>query len=122
MISNCNQILKWLNQLKHPVVSCLDRDLDSFNLSNFKLFKLYSFLNYILKKHKKSVEFFLFEEEYILVNKKTILDNKFYYNLKFDVFVSVKSKESRVIRSTTEDYRDSTQLQFDKNLILGGLQ
>ena len=138
MISNYNQIPKGLNLLKHIVIGVVDRDLDSFNLSNFKLFKLYSFLKYILKKDKKSVVFlsfkekyilvnkkrvlfFLLKEEYILVNKNNVLNNKLYYNLKFDVFYGVKTKESMVIRSKTEDYRDYTHLQFDKNLILGGI-
>ena len=121
MISNYNQIPKGLNQLKHIVIDVVDEDLDSFNLSNFKLFKLYSFLKYILKKDKKSVVFFLFEEKYILVNKNNILNNKLYYNLKFDVFCEVKTKEFVVILSKTEDYRDYTHLQFDCNLILRGI-
>ena len=121
MISNCNQIPKGLNQLKHIVMGTETRDLDSFNLSNFKLFKLYSFLNNILKKDKKSVVFLSFEEEYILVNKNNVLDNKLYYNLKFYVFMGVKTKESIVIPPITEHFGNSTHLQFDNNLIMGGI-
>lgn len=112
MISNCNQILKWLNLMKSPDIDSLDRGLDSSKLTNFKFYKLYPFINNIL----------FLDEEYILVSKNNIMTNKFYYNLKFDVFRDVKTRVFLVIPNETEYFGNSTPLQFDKNLIFGGIQ
>jgi len=75
------------------------KEMTSFRLSNFKIFKLYSSLN------NKKILCFL------------VIRFKFYYNLYFDVFLSVRTKESIVTSDKTRNTTKLTTLEFDDNLI-----
>ena len=118
MISNYNQILILLNLLKHTIRTFEDREMDSFKLSNFKFHKLYPF-------SKQKLVFFMKSEEISTIfNRDTffyVLEFKFYYNLKFDVFSVLKTKEFLVLVCKTSVFGNSNSVEFDKNLILGGL-
>jgi hypothetical protein len=64
------------------------------------------------------------EEIFIVFNRDTllyVLEIKFYYNLKFDVLSILKTKEFLVLTDNTSVFGNSKSVEFDKNLILGGL-
>ena len=112
MISNSNQIPKSLKLLKHIVIEDVVREFNSFSVSNFKFHKFHPFLLYTLN----------FKRKYIQVYKINITNNKFNYNLKFDVFSNSQTKKTLVITNETSVFGNSTPIEFDYNLILGGLQ
>ena len=109
MISNYTQIPMLLNLKKHIVRNHKTKEMNSYILSNFKLHKFHSFLKQNTLSKKK----------YIFVIKIQNLNIKFYYNLKFDVFWVVETKEILVMCVKTQKITDFTILKFDWNLLRG---
>ena len=106
MISNYNQIPMLLKLKKHIVSTNKTKETDSYMISNFKFHKFHSFLKQNTLSKKK----------YILVIKNQNLNIKFNYNLKFDGFSVVETKEILVIHVKTQNITISTGLKFDWNL------
>jgi len=107
MISNYTQIPMLLKLKKHIVIDDKTKEINSYILSNFKFHKLHSFL----KQNPLS------KKKYILVIKIQNLNIKFNYNLKFDVFLVVETKETLVIGVKTQKITDFTLLKFGWNLL-----
>ena len=110
MTSNLNQIINQCNLKKHIVIHPKTLDFDSLTITNFKLFKLYSFLKQkpiLFLKIRKNTNFSYF----------CVIGIKFHYNLKFDGFWVFKTKEFVVILHKTRVFTDSNQLEFEYNLI-----
>lgn len=116
MTSNSYQIIKWWKLKKHLVITDKTLDFDSFNRTNFKLYKLYHFL-----KQKPTLSSKIKEKVFFLMNNTTFFFKgiKLYYNLKFDVFWVVKTEEFVVILNKTIVFTNSNPLEFDYNLIRG---
>lgn len=114
MKSNLNQITNQWNLKKHIVIIHETLDFDSFTITNFKLFKLYSFL-----KQKPTLSSKIKEKVYFLKNNTNFFLKviKFHYNLKFDVFWVVKTEEFVVILHKTRVFTNSNPLEFDYTLI-----
>jgi len=114
MNSNSNQIINQWNLKKHIVILHKTLDFDSFTTTNFKLFKLSSFL-----KQKRPYTIKRVIKVYLFTNNPNfcVIGIKFHYNLKFDRFLVFKTEEFVVILHKTRVFTDSNQLEFEYNLI-----
>ncbi len=104
---NSKEIIIKLTLSKHIVITPITTDLHSFKIGNYKLHKLYSFLNQILKKNKK----------YILFSSYLIKKHKLYYNLYFVHFLTPKTTKTLVLHSITTYFGVSNVLEFPYNLV-----
>lgn len=105
---NSKEIIILLTLSKHIVITPITRGLHSFKIGNYKLHKLYSFLNQILKKTKK----------YILFSSYLIKNHKLYYNLYFVHFLTSKTTKTLVLHPITTYFGVSNVLEFPYNLVL----
>jgi len=92
MITNSNQNVNRSNLIKHIVRTYNIEEISSFRLSNFKIYKLYTYSNNKIK-------------------------NKFHYNLNFVVFLCIITQEFIVILIKTRNITNLTTLEFDNILI-----
>jgi len=104
---NSKEIIIKLTLSKHIVITLIIRDLHSFKIGNYKLHKLYSFLNQILKKNRK----------YILFSSYLIKKHKLYYNLYFVHFLTSKTTKTLVLHPITTYFGVSNRLEFPYNLV-----